>query len=160
MYPFAFLKYMFLCFIWFTTFVADYVVVFASEIVFYIQHLVCALKMVDASILLSLFMYVFLVPGFQVVFFSRYCVLVFPSAFLFIVSANFVMMSIFVMVSVFCSPIISVFILLVISFQPPFVWLSIIFATSLSGFFLDSFSHVQSVFCRYGRYVQQPCFYI
>ena len=55
-------------------------------------------------------------------------------AFLFIVSANFVMMSIFVMVSVFCSPIISVFILLVISFQPPFVWLSIIFTTSLSGF--------------------------
>ena len=82
--------------------------------------------MVDASILLSLFMYVFLVPGFHVVlfskycvlvfpsaFFSKYCVLVFPSAFLFIVSANFVMMSIFVMVSVFCSPIISVFILLV-----------------------------------------------
>ena len=65
--------------------------------------LVRALKMVDASILLSLFMYVFLVPGLQVVLFSRYCVLVFPSAFLFIVSANFVMMSIFAMVSVFCT---------------------------------------------------------
>ena len=45
------------------------------------------------------------------------------------------MMSIFVMVSVFCTPIITVFILLVISVQPPFVWLSIIFATSISGFF-------------------------
>ena len=116
----------------------DYVVVFAPEIVFFLHTsiLVRALKMVDASILLSLFMYVFLVPGFQVVLFSRYCVLVFPSAFLFIVSANLLMMSIFVMVSVFCSPIISVFILLaIISFQPPFVWLSIIFSASLSGSF-------------------------
>ena len=38
MYPFAFVKYMFLCFIWFATFTANYVVVFASVIVFYIQH--------------------------------------------------------------------------------------------------------------------------
>ena len=81
MYPFAFVKYMFLCFIWFATFTADCVVVFASEIVFISSILVRALKMVDASILLSLFMYVLLVPGFQVVLFSRYCVLVFPSAF-------------------------------------------------------------------------------
>ena len=54
-------------------------------------------------------------------------------------------MFIVVMVYVCCSPIIEVFILFVISFQPPFVWIFII-ATSLSGFFLDSFSHVQSVF--------------
>ena len=91
--------------------------------------------MVEASILVSLFMYVFLLPGFHVVLFSRYCVLVFPSAFAFIMSANLVLMFIVVMVSVCCSPIIEVFILFVISFHPPFVWLFIIFATSLSGFF-------------------------
>ena len=85
--------------------------------------------------------------------------MVFPSAFAFIMSANLVLMFIVVMVSVCCSPIIEVFILFVISFHPPFVWLFIIFATSLSGFFWIFF-HVQSVFCRYGIYVQQPCFYI
>ena len=56
--------------------------------------------MVEASILVSLFMYVFLLPGFHVVLFSRYCVLVFPSAFAFIMSANLVLMFIVVMVSV------------------------------------------------------------
>ena len=71
---------------------------------------------------------------------SRYCVLVFPSAFVFIMSANFVLMFIVVMVCVCCSPIIEVFILFVISFHPPFVWLFIIFATSLSGFFWILFS--------------------
>ena len=46
---------------------------------------------------------------------SKYCVSVCTSDyFIFIVSANFVMMSIFVMVSGFCSPITSSFILLVI----------------------------------------------
>ena len=95
--------------------------------------------MVEASILVSLFMYVFLLPGFHVVLFSRYCVLVFPSAFAFIMSANLVLMFIVVMVSVCCSPIIEVFILFVISFHPPFVWLFIIFATSLSGFFFGFF---------------------
>ena len=108
--------------------------------------LVCALNMVEACILVSLFIYVFLLPGFHVVLFSRYCVLVFPSAFAFIMSANFVLMFIVVMVSVCCSPIIEVFILFVISFHPPFVWLFIIFATSLSVVFFYSFSHVQSVF--------------
>ena len=83
--------------------------------------------MVEVSILVSLFIYVFLIPGFHVVLFSRYCVLVFPSAFVFIMSANFVLMFIVVMVSVCCSPIIEVFILFVISFHPPFVWLFIIF---------------------------------
>ena len=95
--------------------------------------LVRALNMVEVSILVSLFIYVFLIPGFHVVLLRKYCVLVFPSAFVFIRSANLVLMSIVVMVSVCCSPIIEVFILLLISFQPPFVWLFIIFATSLSG---------------------------
>ena len=98
--------------------------------------------MVEASILVSLFIYVFLLPGFHVVLFSRYCVLFFPSAFAFIMSANLVLMFIVVMVSVCCSPIIEVFILFVISFHPPhapFVWLFIIFATSLSGFFFILF---------------------
>ena len=44
MNPFAFVKYMFLCFIWFATFTADYVVVFAPEIVFSIQHSCSCLK--------------------------------------------------------------------------------------------------------------------
>ena len=96
--------------------------------------------MVEASILVSLFIYVFLIPGFHVVLLIRYCVLVFPSAFVFIMSANFVLMFIVVMVCVCCSPIIEVFILFVISFHPPFVWLFIIFATSLSGFFWILFS--------------------
>ena len=108
--------------------------------------LIHSIQMVDSSILVSLFIYVFLLPGFQVVLLSRYCILVVPSAFVFIVSANIVMMSIFVMVSVFCSPMILVLILVkCISFQHRYVWLSIIFATSLSGFFY-SFSQVQSVF--------------
>ena len=92
--------------------------------------------MVEASILVSLFIYVFLIPGFHVVLFSKYCVLVFPSAFVFIMSANFVLMSI-VVFSV-CSPIIDVFILFIISFQPPFVWLSPYSVSSLfiyNGFF-------------------------
>ena len=97
--------------------------------------LVRALNMVDASILVSLFIYVFLLPGFHVVLFNRYCVLVFPSAFVFIMSANLFLMFMVVMVSVCCLPSIEVFILFVISFHPPFVWLFIIFATSLSGFF-------------------------
>ena len=102
--------------------------------------LVHSMQMVDSSIPVSLFIYVFLLPGFQVVLLSRYCILVVPSAFVFIVSANIVMMSIFVMVSVFCSPIILVLILVkCISFQHRYVWLSIIFATSLSGFFVFFF---------------------
>ena len=97
---FAFDKYMSLCFSWFGASTADYVVVFTPII---------ALDMIDAFILLSLFIYVFLMPGFHFVLLIRYCVLVFPSAFVFIESANFVIMSIFVMVSVlFCSPISSV----------------------------------------------------
>ena len=82
------------------------------------------------------------------------CVLVFPSAFVFIMSANFVLMFIVVMVCVCFSPIIEVFILFVISFHPPFVWLFIIFA------FWILFSMFSLFFCRYGRYVQQPCFYV
>ena len=107
--------------------------------------LVRALNMAEASILVSLFIYAFLIPGCHVVLFSRYCVLVFPSAFVFIMSANFVLMFIVVTVSVCCSPIIEVFILFVISFHPPFVWLFIIFATSLSGFFWILF-HMFSLF--------------
>ena len=50
----------------------------SSSIFFTSSILVRALKMVDASILHSLFMHVFLVPGFQGVLLSRYCVLVYP----------------------------------------------------------------------------------
>ena len=46
--------------------------------------------MVDASILVSLFINAFLLPGFHVVLLSRHCVKVFPSAFVFIMSAKFV----------------------------------------------------------------------
>ena len=41
---FTFLKYMFLCFGWFAAFAAGYVVVFASVVVFYVQHPCSCLK--------------------------------------------------------------------------------------------------------------------
>ena len=79
---------------------------FTSVVVFFTSSiLVRALNMVDASILVSLFIYIFLLPAFHVVLLSRYCVLVFPSAVAFIMSANLVLMFIVVMVSVCCSPI-------------------------------------------------------
>ena len=62
---------MFLCFSWFATFCSRLGrCVCLCSCFFMSSILVCALNMVEASILVSLFIYAFLVPGFHVVLFS------------------------------------------------------------------------------------------
>ena len=85
---FTFLRCVFLCFNCFIAFSAGYFVIFAPVSCCFISSiLVLALNMVDACNLLSLFIYVCLMPGFHVVLFIRYCVLFCPSAFVFIMFA-------------------------------------------------------------------------
>ena len=91
-------------------------------------------------------------PGFDLVLFSRYYVVVFPSAFVFIISANSIIISIFIMVSVFCSPLISAFYIASYIFPASFR-LVVHYLRYLWNFWII-FPIFSFGFCCYGRYVQ------
>ena len=69
---------MFLCYIlW--AFSAFHIFVFSSEVVLTSSILVLALNIIDASWRVNSFMYLGSSSTFHLVFFSKYCVFVFPS---------------------------------------------------------------------------------
>ena len=86
--------------------------------------LVLALKIMDVSILLSLFMWGLRFPACHWVFLNRYWVFVFPSAFWFMVSWNLFIIPFGVGVCV--SFVFLVSMLLVVSFQLPFRYYSLL----------------------------------
>ena len=100
--------------------------------------LVLALKMMDVSILLSLFMWGLHFPACHWVFLNRYWVFVFPSAFWFMVSWNLFIISFGVGV---CVSFVFLFSMaLVASFQLHFALLFITFVVMLLGCLSSLFS--------------------
>ena len=105
--------------------------------------LVLALNIIDASWRVNSFMYLGRSPAFHLVFFSKYCVFVFPSQ----VFSIFFLKKLFSWLE-FISPVfiscvflfIFYFILLVVSFHPFFVLSSIILLVSFSGCLCSFFS--------------------
>ena len=113
--------------------------------------LVLALKMVDASILFNSFMYFCRSPAFQFVFSRRNCIFVFPSPvfstcmlcrkYLFSFCGLIYSFLVFCRVSLICS-----LILVVVSFHPPVVFVSIILVVIFSGCLCSLFSMLNLFF--------------
>ena len=113
------------------------------KLLFTSNILVLVLNIIDASWRVNSFMYLGRSPTFHLVFFSKYCVFVFPSQ----VFSIFFLKKLFSWLE-FISPVfiscvvlfIFSFILLVVSFHPFFVLSSIILLVSFSGCLCSFFS--------------------
>ena len=138
---------------------------FPLKLFFTSSILVLALKMVDASILFNYFMYFGRSAAFQFVFSRRNCIFVFPPLvfsmlcrkYLFSCCGLIYSFLVLSRVSLICS-----LILVVVSFHPPVVFVSIMLVVIFFRVFMQSFFHVESVFCccNDGSYVEQPCLHV
>ena len=136
-------------------FTAFSILVFPPEVVLHVQH---SCSRFEDGGCLNYFMYFGRSPVFQFVFSRRNCIRLYFGCYVGSIISVVGLIYLFLVlcrVSLMCS-----LILVVVSFHPPVVFVSITLVVIFSGCLCSLFSHVESVFCDDGSYVEQPCLHV